>query len=238
MSITLPPQVVIGTAGHVDHGKTALVAALTGTDADRLPEEQQRGMSIELGYAFCPGNNYQAPLDLGFIDCPGHQKFVRQAIAGIGAMQGCLLIIAANEGISAQTREHAELIRFLNIRFGRIIITKCDLVDEATAQDIGAAARAYMHDTPLADSEPAYVSAHSGAGIDTLRDDLFTQAEAFTHHDEHTSARLAIDRVFTVQGHGTVVTGTLLSGQIRRRRSAGSISRRNAARTWPANSWY
>lgn len=213
-----PAQVVIGTAGHVDHGKTSLIKALTGTDPDRLPQEKQRGLTIELGFAFLIGAENNHSCDLGFVDCPGHSKFLRHAIAGMGAMNGCLLVIAADEGIAAQTREHLDLLRLLDVHWGRIIISKSVLVGEQRLQTLSAQCLELCAGTPFALEKPLCTDAHTGLGMSELREWLFEQAEArlglIQEQQIQAPARLGIDRVFTVKGHGTVVTGTLLSGSL------------------------
>jgi selenocysteine-specific elongation factor len=205
-----PPQVVIGTAGHVDHGKSSLVRALTGTDPDRLPEEKLRGMTIELGFAFLPG----ADCDLAFIDCPGHERFIAQMVAGAGSIDGCLLVIAADEGPREQSREHLDILKLLGVRWGRVIISKADAVDAATLAATTLAARTLVADSPLAEFPPLAVSVRSGVGMTELKKWLFTQAHATKRQTQGEHVRLPIDRVFTLAGHGTVVTGTLLSGTI------------------------
>lgn len=212
-----PPQVIIATAGHINHGKSALVAALTGTHPDRLPAEQQRGMTIELGYAFLPGAEHQPDLDLAFIDCPGHSRFIRQAIAGLGAMHGAVLVVAANEGVSAQTLEHLAVLRLLDVRWGRVVISKADTVDASRLQQLSADLTPHIAGTVLAAQPPLVVSAHTGQGIAALREHLFAAAAQDRHShpvDLAAPLRLGIDRVFTIAGHGTVVTGSILRGSV------------------------
>lgn len=212
-----PPQMVIGTAGHVDHGKSSLVRALTGTDPDRLPQEKSRGLTIELGFAFLPGKESGYDCDLGFVDCPGHSKFLRHAIAGMGAMNGCLLVIAADEGIAAQTREHLALLRLLDLAWGRIIISKAGLVPRERQIAIAEEAYALCSGTPLAVEKPLITDAHDGTGLDILRSWLFEQAQQRLATIVTTATpRLSVDRIFSVKGHGTVVTGTLLGGHLKR----------------------
>jgi selenocysteine-specific elongation factor len=205
-----PPQVVIGTAGHVDHGKSSLVRALTGTDPDRLPEEKLRGMTIELGFAFLPGDS----CDLAFIDCPGHERFIAQMVAGAGSIDGCLLVIAADEGPREQSREHLDILKLLGIRWGRVVLSKADTVDADTLAATSRAASELVAGSPLAEHPPLAVSVRSGVGLDELKAWLFTQARATQRQTQGEHVRLPIDRVFTLAGHGTVVTGTLLSGTI------------------------
>lgn len=208
---TAPLQVVIGTAGHVDHGKTSLVEALTGSNPDRLPEEKRRGMTIELGFAFARG---EAGIDLAFIDCPGHERFVHHMVAGAGSMEGCLLIVAANEGPCAQTREHLDILRLLGLRWGRVVLTKSDLMDEAGLAAARDLALELVAGTPFATEPPLAVSAHSGAGLPELKAWLFERAAEQRRLTSGVHARLPVDRVFSLAGHGTVVTGTLLSGEL------------------------
>lgn len=205
---TAAPQVVIGVAGHVDHGKTSLVQALTGAAGDRLPEERRRGMTIELGFAF----RHSAELDLAFIDCPGHERFLHHTLAGAGALDGCLLVISAVEGPCAQTVEHLDVLRLLGLPWGRVVLTKADLADADTLAATAARVAALVADTPFAAEPPVAVSAQRGDGIDTLATWLNTRAQAAGARAADGPARLAIDRVFTVAGHGSVVTGTLRSG--------------------------
>lgn len=219
---TAPEQVVFGTAGHVDHGKTRLVAALTGTDCDRLPEEKRRGLTIELGYAFLRGADYGpghspghgADLDLALIDCPGHVKFIRQAITGMGSMAGCLLVIDAQQGIQAQTIEHAQLLRALGCRWGQVVLTKADL---ATTEQVAALAEAVVPlvaGTVLAERPPLAVSAATGAGIEGLRTAMLTAAAGLCGVASGGLARLPIDRAFKVAGAGQIVAGTLLGSEL------------------------
>ena len=208
-----PPQVVIGTAGHVDHGKSSLVRALTGTDPDRLPEEKRRGMTLDLGFAFLPGAAEGAGVDLAFIDCPGHERFVRHLIAGAGSIDGGLLVISAAEGPCAQTREHLDILRLLGLRWGRVVLSKCDLVDADGLAAAAALAGDLVAGTVLAAEPPLAVSAQRGDGLAELAAWLFRRA-ADHRGGSGAHARLPIDRVFAVQGHGTVVTGTLLAGEL------------------------
>jgi selenocysteine-specific elongation factor len=207
-----PPQVTIATAGHVDHGKSSLVRALTGTDPDRLPEERARGMTIELGFAFMRGGD--AGVDVAFIDCPGHERFVHHLVSGVGAVDGCVLVIAADEGPREQTREHLEILKLLQLRWGRVVLSKSDLLDAPALAAARERAAAFVAGTPLAGEPPLAVSARTGAGLDELRSWLLTRAAAMRRGGDGEHARLAVDRVFTLAGHGTVVTGTLRSGAI------------------------
>ncbi len=216
-------SVIVGTAGHIDHGKTSLVKALTGIDADRLEEEKRRGITIELGFAHLElardGNPTQpgaADYRLGFVDVPGHERFVRNMLAGIGGIDLVLLVIAADEGVMPQTREHFDICRMLNIQRGITVLTKSDAVDEETLgvvrMEVEEFVRGSFLDATHAPILP--VSAKTGAGLDALRLELARAAEAVPAKDLTALFRLPIDRVFTMKGFGTVVTGTLVSGQV------------------------
>ena len=204
------PHVVIGTAGHVDHGKSSLVRALTGTDPDRLPEEKARGMTIELGFAFMAGDG----CDLAFIDCPGHERFIAQMVAGSGSIDGSLLIVAADEGPREQTREHLDVLRLLGMSWGRVVVTKADLVDERSLKETTRAITDLIAGTVLAEHPPLAVSVRDGRGLPELRSWLLAQAQRRRHVVAGEHVRLPVDRVFTVAGIGTVVTGTLHRGAI------------------------
>jgi selenocysteine-specific elongation factor len=203
-------DIIAGTAGHIDHGKTALVKALTGIDADRLPEEKQRGITIDLGFA---------ELDLGevrvgFVDVPGHERFVKNMLAGTGGIDLVMLVVAADEGVMPQTREHFEICRLLEVKTGLMILTKCDLVD---AELLGLVRDEVTElvDGSFLDGAPALaVSAKTGEGIDEVKKALVEASRDIPARQNETVARLPIDRSFTVKGFGAVVTGTLLDGEI------------------------
>jgi selenocysteine-specific elongation factor len=203
--------VILGTAGHVDHGKTALVRALTGVDTDRLPEEKRRGITIELGFA---------PLELeglgtiGIVDVPGHDAFVRTMLAGASGIDLVLLVIAADEGVMPQTREHLTILELLGIRTGVVALTKADLVDDDWLALVTADVRALIAGTTLDGAPIVAVSAHTGAGLDALRAAVGRAAAAAPARDAADLPRLPVDRAFSVKGIGTVVTGTLWSGSI------------------------
>jgi selenocysteine-specific elongation factor len=216
-------SVIVGTAGHIDHGKTALVKALTGIDADRLEEEKRRGITIDIGFAHL---ELPAPdgsrIRLGFVDVPGHERFVRNMLAGVGGIDLVLLVIAADEGIKPQTREHFDICRLLAIRRGITVLTKSDAVDSETLEVVRLEVEDYVRgsflDTTLAPvrSPIVAVSSLTGAGLDELKSALAKVASEVTAKDSAALARLPIDRVFTIKGFGTVVTGTLVAGTIRK----------------------
>ncbi len=202
---------IIGTAGHVDHGKTTLVRALTGVDTDRLPEERRRGISIDLGFAevLLPGGRRA-----GIVDVPGHERFVRNMVAGASGIDLCLLVVAADEGVMPQTREHLDIVRLLGVGRAVCALTKADLVDTAWLDLVREDVQALLRSTPLRDAPLVPVSAVSGAGLEELRQALATGLAGVEAHHDRGFARLPVDRVFTVAGFGTVVTGTLTSGAV------------------------
>jgi selenocysteine-specific elongation factor len=212
-------SVIVGTAGHIDHGKTALVKALTGIDADRLEEEKRRGITIDIGFAHL---ELPAPdgskLRLGFVDVPGHERFVRNMLAGVGGIDLVLLVIAADEGIKPQTREHFDICRLLAIRRGIVVLTKSDAVDAETLEVVRLEVEDYVRGSFLDQAQSAIVAVSSltGAGLDELKSALARVASEVTAKDSAALARLPIDRVFTMRGFGTVVTGTLVAGTIRK----------------------
>src|ERR1700732_2393209 len=212
-------SVIVGTAGHIDHGKTALVKALTGIDADRLEEEKRRGIPIDIGFAHL---ELPAPdgsrIRLGFVDVPGHERFVRNMLAGVGGIDLVLLVIAADEGIKPQTREHFDICRLLAIRRGITVLTKSDAVDAETLEEVRLGVEDYVRGSFLdtAHSPMVAVSSLTGAGLDELKSALAQVASEVTAKDSAALARLPIDRVFTIKGFGTVVTGTLVAGTIRK----------------------
>ena len=210
--------IIVGTAGHVDHGKTALVKALTGIDADRLEEEKRRGITIDIGFAHLELPLPQGEtLRLGFVDVPGHERFVRNMLAGAGGIDLVLLVIAADESIQPQTREHFDICRLLGVRRGITVLTKSDLVDRETLDVVQAEVAAYLRgsflDTLKAPIVP--VSSLTGAGLTDLKRALADAALEVAAKDSTALARLPIDRAFTMKGFGTVVTGTLVAGTIR-----------------------
>ena len=202
---------IIGTAGHIDHGKTTLVRALTGVDTDRLPEEKKRGITIELGFA---------PLALpgvgtaGVVDVPGHEAFVRTMLAGATGVDLALLVVAADEGMMPQTREHLAILSLLAVRGGVVALTKTDLVDDEWLALVTEDVRTALAGSPLTDAAIVPVSATTGAGLDALRDALAAAASHLPARDPGDLFRMPVDRSFTVKGTGTVVTGTVWSGSL------------------------
>jgi len=204
---------ILGTAGHIDHGKTALVRALTGVDTDRLPEEKRRGITIDLGFA---------PLRLdgigtvGVIDVPGHEAFVRTMVAGATGVDLALLVIAADEGVMPQTKEHLAILRLLGVRAGVVALTKADLVDDEWIALVRDDVCAALAGSSLADAEVIAVSATSGMGLDALRGALLRAARSVPVRDSDDLFRMPVDRAFTIRGTGTVATGTVWSGSVAR----------------------
>ena len=204
---------IVATAGHIDHGKTLLVKRLTGVDTDRLPEEKARGISIDLGFAYLP---LAGGGSIGFVDVPGHERFIRNMLAGVCGIDFALLVVAADDGIMPQTIEHLNIIDLLNVQRGAAVITKIDRVDEARVQQVAESVQAFLATTKLAAAPVIPVSAMTGAGIDVLQTLLRNEAAALTvRRSAGQRFRLAIDRAFTVAGSGTVVTGTVFNGVVR-----------------------
>ena len=212
MSADAPPIRVVGTAGHVDHGKSTLIRALTGIDPDRLREERERGMTIDLGFAWLtlPGG-----ADVGIVDVPGHQDFIRNMLAGVGGIDAVVLVVAADEGVMPQTREHLAILELLGIERGVVALTKRDLVDDEWAALVRAEVRAALAATPLANAPLVDVSATTRRGLDELLAALETVLGAAPARRDLARPRLPIDRAFTMTGFGTVVTGTLVDGSLR-----------------------
>jgi selenocysteine-specific elongation factor len=202
---------IIGTAGHIDHGKTTLVKALTGVDADRLPEEKARGITLDLGYAYAPQADGSV---LGFIDVPGHEKLIHNMLAGATGIDYVLLVAAADDGPMPQTREHLELLGLLGLDRGAVALTKCDAVDAARVAAARSEIEAMLAGTPLEGSPLFALSATTGDGVVALRSHLEATAAGHTRRDAAGRFRLAIDRCFTLSGIGTVVTGTAFSGRV------------------------
>jgi selenocysteine-specific elongation factor len=212
-------SIIVGTAGHIDHGKTALVKALTGMDADRLEEEKRRGITIDLGFAHMdlslPGG--ETP-HLGFVDVPGHERFVRNMLAGVGGIDLVLLVIAADESIKPQTREHFDILQLLGVQRGITVLTKSDAVDPDTLDVVRLEVEDFLRGTFLEPPKAPMVAVSSltGFGLEDLKSAMASAASVVQPRDSHALARLPIDRVFTMKGFGTVVTGTLISGTVRR----------------------
>ena len=204
-------DIIVGTAGHIDHGKTALVRALTGTDTDRLPEEKQRGITIDLGFAELELGDVR----YGFVDVPGHERFVKNMLAGASGIDLVLLVIAADEGIMPQTREHFDICRLLRVERGLVAITKTDLVDEEMLEIVRAEVSEFVSGTFLDRAPIVGVSSRNGEGIEELGNALAATASSVKPRTSLHVARLPIDRSFAVKGFGSVVTGTLASGKIR-----------------------
>jgi selenocysteine-specific elongation factor len=207
------PSLVLGTAGHIDHGKSALVKALTGTDPDRLPEEKERGVTIELGFARLELPSGRA---MGVVDVPGHEKFVRQMVAGATGIDVVLLVVAADDGVMPQTREHLAIIDLLGISRGVVAITKSDLADDEWLDLVRADIERLLQGTSIAEAPIVAVSAKTGAGLPELLAQLDHVADETTARHANLPMRLPVDRVFTITGAGTVVTGTMWSGTARR----------------------
>jgi selenocysteine-specific elongation factor len=207
-------DLILGTAGHIDHGKTSLIRALTGVDTDRLPEEKKRGITIDLGFAELTLGEYR----LGIVDVPGHERFVRNMLAGATGMDIAMLVIAADDSIKQQTREHLEILRLLHLEAGVIALTKCDLVEADWLELVEDEIRELVSTSFLAEAPIVRTAATKGQGLDALREKLAEAAERVAASDRMRRIgapfRMAIDRTFTVAGHGTVVTGSISSGQV------------------------
>ena len=204
-------EIVLGTAGHVDHGKTSFIRALTGIETDRLKEEKKRGITIELGFAYL---DLPCGHRLGIVDVPGHEKFVKNMVAGVTGMDLVAFIIAADEGIMPQTEEHFEICRLLGVKQGIIVITKKDMVDEEWLEMVTEEVREYCEGSFLEEAPLVHVSSTSGDGIDEVRDLLDTFVSAQQFHEVHGPFRLPVDRIFAIKGFGSVVTGTSISGRV------------------------
>lgn len=204
-------NLILGTAGHIDHGKTSLVKALTGVDTDRLPEEKARGITIELGFA---GLDLPGGVHFGIVDVPGHERFVRTMVAGVGGMDLVMLVIAADEGVMPQTREHLEICQLLGVKNGLVALTKSDLVEPDWLELVVEEVREFLAGSFLDNSAVIPVSSRSGDGLDCLREELGRLARNQEQKRSDGPFRLPVDRVFTLAGFGTVVTGTLLSGSV------------------------
>ena len=206
-------HVIIGTAGHVDHGKTLLVKALTGIDTDRLVEEKKRGITIDLGFAHL---DFEDGTQAGLVDVPGHEKFIKNMLAGAGGIDLAMLVVAADEGFMPQTVEHLGILSLLGIREGLVVITKADMVDPEWVEMIAEDVRERVKGTFLEGKPIMAVSAYTGQGIAELRQHLHKLVKDAAEKNLRTPFRLPVDRVFSVDGFGTVVTGTLIEGSVRK----------------------
>jgi selenocysteine-specific elongation factor len=204
-------SLIVGTAGHIDHGKSALVRALTGIDPDRLPEEKRRGITIDLGFADLELDD----LRIGFVDVPGHERFVKNMLAGAHGIDLLALVIAADEGVMPQTREHFDICRLLGVSNGLVVITKTDLVDEEMLVLVEDDARELIAGSFLEDAPLVSVSSRTGVGLDQLKSQLIEMGKRVPPRSRDFTTRLPIDRAFSMKGFGAVVTGTLISGQIK-----------------------
>ncbi len=203
-------SIVVGTAGHIDHGKSALVRALTGTDPDRLPEEKRRGITIDLGFA----DLQLGDLRLGFVDVPGHERFIKNMLAGAHGIDVVALVIAADEGVMPQTREHFDICRLLGVRQGLVVITKSDLVDAEMLPLVEDETKELVTGSFLERAPVVTVSSKTGAGLDQLKSTITEVASQVPARSSDQVTRLPVDRVFSMKGFGAVVTGTLISGEI------------------------
>ena len=203
-------NIIVGTAGHIDHGKSSLVKALTGTDPDRLAEEKRRGITIDLGFAFLELGDVR----IGFVDVPGHERFVRNMLAGVGGIDLVVLAIAADESIKPQTREHFDICRLLGISRGIVALTKSDLVDPDVLGLVRLEVEDFVHGSFLQGAPIIPVSARTGAGLEALKENLVRLAQSAPAKDPQELPRLPVDRSFAIKGFGSVVTGTLISGAI------------------------
>ena len=204
-------EIVLGTAGHVDHGKTSFVRALTGIETDRLKEEKKRGITIELGFAYL---DLPCGHRLGIVDVPGHEKFVKNMVSGVSGMDLVAFIIAADEGIMPQTKEHFEICQLLGVKQGIIVITKKDMVDEEWLEMVTEEVLEYCEGSFLEDAPLVHVSSITGDGMDAVREllDKFVASQKF--NEVHGPFRLPVDRIFAIKGFGSVITGTSMSGRV------------------------
>ena len=215
-------SVIVGTAGHIDHGKSALVRALTGTDPDRLEEEKRRGITIDLGFAHLEiavdslGPPAADHLRLGFVDVPGHERFVRNMLAGAGGVDVVLLVVAADEGVKPQTREHFDIVRLLHIPRGIAVLTKSDLVDAESLEVARLELKEFLRGSFMENAPIVAASSKTGAGLDELKRELANVAAESPEKSSDALLRLPVDRVFVMKGFGTVATGTLVAGSVRK----------------------
>src|SRR5437763_1981585 len=204
-------DLTLGTAGHIDHGKTSLVKALAGIDCDRLPEEKARGITLDIGFARLD----LPPYRLGIVDVPGHERFIKNMLAGATGIDLALLVVSAKESVKPQTREHLEILRLLGLRHGVIALTMCDLVDQDTREVVELEVRDLVRGTFLAEAPVVATSATTGQGVAELKDAILLACNRVEESRGKHWFRLAIDRSFVVQGHGAVVTGSVTSGSVR-----------------------
>src|SRR5690349_4078262 len=204
-------SIIVGTAGHIDHGETALVKALTGIDADRLKEEKQRGITIDIGFADLTIGD----LRFGFVDVPGHERFVKNMLAGAHGLDLVILVIAADESIMPQTREHFDICRLLHVKTGLVALTKADLVDEELLELARAEVEDFVKGSFLENAPIIAVSSRTLAGIEELKQALIGLAADIQPKNTAAVARLPIDRAFSIKGFGTVVTGTFIAGELK-----------------------
>lgn len=207
----MPRDLILGTAGHIDHGKTSLIKALTGIDCDRLPEEKSRGITIDLGFAHLELGPYR----LGIVDVPGHERFIKNMLSGATGFDVVLLVVAADDSVMPQTREHLDILQLLGIRHGVVAVTKADLVDPLTLDVVMLEVRELLQATPLKEAPIIPTSTLKGTGLPELKEALLDQCRQVDEPPEEDWFRLAIDRSFSVAGYGTVVTGTVASGRLR-----------------------
>ncbi len=207
----MPRDLILGTAGHIDHGKTSLVKALTGVDCDRLPEEKARGITIDIGFASLDLGEFH----LGIVDVPGHERFIKNMLAGATGIDLAVLVVAADDSVMPQTREHLEILRLLGLKHGVIALTKVDVVDETTREVVELEVRELVRGSFLENAPIVPTSAHTGLGIDELKAAIRAACETITLRQGAEWFRLPIDRSFVVQGHGTIVTGSATSGGLR-----------------------
>jgi selenocysteine-specific elongation factor len=207
----MPRDLILGTAGHIDHGKTSLVKALTGIDCDRLPEEKARGITIDIGFAIMDLGDYR----LGIVDVPGHERFIKNMLAGATGIDLAVLVVATDDSVMPQTREHLEILRLLGLRHGVVALTKCDLVDATTREVVELEVRELVRGTFLEAAPIVATSAHTCAGVPELKAAIGEACRHVEHRRGGEWFRMAIDRSFVVQGHGTVVTGSVTAGSVR-----------------------
>lgn len=208
-------DLILGTAGHIDHGKTSLVKALTGIDCDRLPEEKSRGITIDIGFATLDLGEGDTAVRLGIVDVPGHERFIKNMLAGATGIDLAMLVVAADDGVMPQTREHLEILKLLGVPSGILVLTKCDLVDDAALDLVELDLRELVRGSAFETAPLLRTSTHTGRGLDELRRVLTRTAAAAVQRPAVDWFRMPIDRAFVVQGHGTVVTGSVLSGTLK-----------------------